>query len=226
MNSVRLSSNSQPPFAMFRFSFEWQSKTNEKDDNLMTKMIYTKNYTIRVSKLRLHDVFRIRLQTKKIKHHYSFGSNLSDFFPSKFSFFLFRRNPKKIQASSFVVLHRQRAFQAKIWWIKNICDVQTWQVNALPFYEWWCHCKVFAVGWSSQTIKCACFFTYTLRTSEKQHGVAKSFQKCTSRKQVATIAFSGQQTDMCTRGTHYTRSDNVIVNFYLLKNAKIYILAG
>ena len=87
MNSVRLSSNSQPPFAMFRFSFEWQSKTNEKDDNLMTKMIYTKNYTIRVSKLRLHDVFRIRLQTKKIKHHYSFGSNLSDFFPSKFSFF-------------------------------------------------------------------------------------------------------------------------------------------
>lgn len=46
---------------------------------------------------------RIRLQTKN-----KIGSKLSDFFPSKFSFY-FLPNPKKLQASSIGVLHRQRA---------------------------------------------------------------------------------------------------------------------
>ena len=54
----------------------------------------------------------LRLTTDIREHHYSFGSELSNFFQSKFSFCACEILVKNIQTSGVEVLRRQRPFQA------------------------------------------------------------------------------------------------------------------
>ena len=56
----------------------------------------------------------LRSTTDIKEHHYSFGSELSNFFQSKFSFYACEILVENIQTSGTEVLRRQRPFQARM----------------------------------------------------------------------------------------------------------------